>query len=870
MSRYNDNPWNELNPYNEGQLIYGRNQITTKIVDAIYSNLQTVLYGKTGIGKTSLLQAGCFPELRKLHFFPIVIRLGIIEGSSDYTDTVVDMIRKAADERIPGKKPSLQTKTVGNGLFTDNRLCQFLYSTQFVDDEDTPYIPVLIFDQFEEFLNNKKIFTAAVEFVKELYVLLDNTISIPTGYLEYSNYRLVFAIREDYLYCLEDIIDHYNLDELRYNRYRITALTDKQAQSVIEKTFRNSIDDISSDDLERIANIIIPTAKGQSDYADIRTPILSLLGSLIYKQLVAGNDLDSIDTRSTNNELYLYYDEIMSVPHIPLEVRWFLEQKLITVDGRRDSMDYQSALLTNQIDETQIDYLVKEKKILRIVEVGSGERRLEFSHDTICKALNPIIKMRDGFYNNGNELYFSSFDVEEKQPEMVKYLSFAAELGHLEAKQKLENLYEEKAKGTLEDQEFKSSNSKRNRLITLLNGDEWAVKRPQPKRKNNNKFDVYISYNVKDVEIAEQLYRKLTSIGNKVWMYRSNLQTGDLFQEVITNAIRASSVFILLASENSYNSQWIVRELHYALENDKRIIPVILDKTKMPPSFRFYLNRYNQLDLSNPAYRELALEQLQKWVGIGFDTDENTGVDSMHVTLEDYQIEMIYVEGGLFTMGATLQQGGENPDERIVHDVRLDSYYIAKVPVTQELWEKVMGKKSNGSFFKKFFINKEDSYRNTNRPVENVSWKDCITFIKCLNALTGREFRLPTEAEWEYAAKGGAKGRYNGYKFSGGNNLNNVAWISENSGGRTHEVAKKQPNELGIYDMSGNVWEWCSDWYAPYPNEKVTNPHGPEDGDKKVCRGGSWNDKGKNCRISRREARDPNTRNAYIGFRLVL
>ena len=136
--------------------------------------------------------------------------------------------------------------------------------------------------------------------------------------------------------------------------------------------------------------------------------------------------------------------------------------------------------------------------------------------------------------------------------------------------------------------------------------------------------------------------------------------------------------------------------------------------------------------------------------------------------------------------------------------------------------------------------------------------------------MTGKEFRLPTEAEWEYAARGGIKGRYNGYKYSGSNNLNAVAWYDDNSGRAIHEVAQKQPNEIGLYDMSGNIWEWCSDWYAPYSNTESMNPQGPEDGAKKVCRGGCWNDNADACRITRRESRTPQTKNAYIGFRLAL
>lgn len=863
MSNYKENPWNELNPYSEGQHIYGRNQIIAKLTDAIYTNLQTVLYGKSGIGKTSLLQAGCFPELRKLHLFPIVIRPGIMEGSSDYVATIIDIIGKAAKGRISGIKPSFRTKAVGDGKFTENRLCQYLYSTQFVDDTNTPYIPVLIFDQFEEFLNNKKIFSRAVDFVKELYVLLDNTISIPPGFLDYSNYRLVFAIREDYLYCLEDIIDRYNLDELRYNRYRITALTDKQAQSVIEKTFRSSITDISMADLQSITNVIIPISKGQSEIADIRTPMLSLLGSLVFKQIIAGQGIGSINPSSTNNELYLYYDEIMSEPNIPLEVRWFLEQKLITVDGRRDSMDYQSALLTNQINEEQIEYLVKEKKILRIVEVGSGERRLEFSHDTICKALNPIIIMRDGFYKIGNELYFSSFDVEEKQPIMVKYLSFAAELGHLEAKQKLASLYEEKAKGTLEDQKFKSANSKRNRLITLLNGDEWAVKRPQPRKDNNNKYDVFLCYSRKDYvdehnnvipgNEVSKIKEALTKAKITYWFDEEAIFTGDVFVKIIGNAIKSSKIVLFVASVNSYSSLWNRKELEYAEQMNKTIFFVKIDDVLMPERWLLLFSDKGMIDFRYEAEKKKLFLELQKITS----PDTRISVGSEILMINDYHINMIRVEGGSFTMGATLQQGGDNPDERIVHHVRLDSYFISQVPVTQELWEKVMGNnpsRNKGNVF----------------PVENVSWNDCMLFIKRLNNMTGKEYRLPTEAEWEYAAKGGAKGRYNGYKYSGGNNLHGVSWNKENSDGHTHEVAQKTPNELGIYDMSGNVWEWCYDWYAPYSEKLVINPQGPDDGEKKVCRGGSWISKGRDCRISIRESEYPDERSADIGFRLAL
>jgi len=173
---------------------------------------------------------------------------------------------------------------------------------------------------------------------------------------------------------------------------------------------------------------------------------------------------------------------------------------------------------------------------------------------------------------------------------------------------------------------------------------------------------------------------------------------------------------------------------------------------------------------------------------------------------------MVRVDGGTFTMGATSEQGSNAAgDEKPAHQVNLSSFSIGKYEVSQEEWEAVMG--SNPSYFK-----------GAKRPVEKVSWNDCQAFIRKLNELTGRSFRLPTEAEWEYAARGGNKSI--GDKYAGGDNLGSVAWYEDNSGGTTHNVGTKSPNELGLYDMSGNVWEWCQDWYDSYSSSAQTNPKG--------------------------------------------
>lgn len=225
-------------------------------------------------------------------------------------------------------------------------------------------------------------------------------------------------------------------------------------------------------------------------------------------------------------------------------------------------------------------------------------------------------------------------------------------------------------------------------------------------------------------------------------------------------------------------------------------------------------------------------------------------------TVDGVSFTMVAVQGGTFTMGATSEQGSDAySNEKPVHEVTLSSYYIGQTEVTQELWEAVMG--SNLSHFK-----------GVKHPVENVSWDDCQEFIRKLNQKTGKSFRLPTEAEWEYAACGG--NRSQGYKYSGSNNIGDVAWNYDNSGEYTHTVATKQPNELGIYDMSGNVREWCSDRYGDYSSASQTNPQGPSSGSARVSRGGGWDDGAGSCRVSGRTGFLADIPSYDLGLRLAL
>ena len=242
------------------------------------------------------------------------------------------------------------------------------------------------------------------------------------------------------------------------------------------------------------------------------------------------------------------------------------------------------------------------------------------------------------------------------------------------------------------------------------------------------------------------------------------------------------------------------------------------------------------------------------------------GLDrSKIITIDDICFNMIYVESGKFFMGATDEQGEDAYfNERPVHQVKITKpFYICETPITQDIWTVIQG--SNPSY-----------HEGANLPVECVSWIDIQSFLKNLNNIVGLKFRLPTESEWEYAARGGKKSK--SYKYSGSNIIDEVAWYEGNSNGTTHPVKQKRPNEIGLYDMSGNVYEWCNDWYGEFNNGWYgnydngmanINPQGPREGTLRVCRGGGWDFGARICRVSFRDSGRPDRYNPYLGFRIV-
>jgi len=277
-----------------------------------------------------------------------------------------------------------------------------------------------------------------------------------------------------------------------------------------------------------------------------------------------------------------------------------------------------------------------------------------------------------------------------------------------------------------------------------------------------------------------------------------------------------------------------------------------LKKGKELAEFRPYIARYDSLALYSKeitAERDSVRAKLIDISELYAQAASGKPLAAADRRRRDINIDMVPIKGGAFRMGCTAEQGKDcDEDEEPAHSVTVADFYIGKYPVTQAQWKSVMG--SNPSH-----------YRGDNLPVETVSWRDVQEFIKRLNAMTGKRYRLPTESEWEYAARGGADGR--GYKYAGSSRIEEVAWYGNSSG--THAVGAKQPNESGTYDMSGNVCEWVNDRYNRYGKSEDAGQTG---GDR-VLRGGSWTNMARSCRVSNREAYPPGARGNYIGFRLV-
>jgi formylglycine-generating enzyme required for sulfatase activity len=408
----------------------------------------------------------------------------------------------------------------------------------------------------------------------------------------------------------------------------------------------------------------------------------------------------------------------------------------------------------------------------------------------------------------------------------------------------------------------------------------------------NNGVRVFISYAKEDVEHAKRLYRDLKKAGFSPWLDAEELLPGQNWRNEIVQAVRESRYFVALLSERGLSRNGFVhRELKKALEVMEEypeggifLIPARLDDCQ-PQDEKLrglhWADLFPDYDAGFGKIRRALEFQRRRDEAEGRRSDEELRVEVLD-PVEDSKkepknappepppkftnslgMEFVWIPPGTFLMGSPEDEPERNDDEK-QHEVTLtQGFYLQTTPVTQGQYEAVMGK--NPSQFKKV---------GSEGPVEKVSWNDTQDFIRKLSENDPSVwYRLPTEAEWEYACRAGTKTAfYSGpiTKPTGFDpNLDKVGWFGKNSGGTTHPVGKKEPNAWGLYDMHGNVWEWCQDWFGDYPDVPVTDPTGPESGAYRVYRGGAWISLARHCRAASRNGNTPFNRDDSLGFRLL-
>ena len=302
-----------------------------------------------------------------------------------------------------------------------------------------------------------------------------------------------------------------------------------------------------------------------------------------------------------------------------------------------------------------------------------------------------------------------------------------------------------------------------------------------------------------------------------------------------------------------------------------RFIDVVTNEVLAATEASAYVERVEDLtrladEIVNGMVESARMKNSNSSSGVSSQSSNPTGRDFVENSL-GLNMKMVWVEGGSFQMGGTSEQGSDVFDnEYPIRRVNLNGFFIGESVVTQEQWEKVMGTSIYQQASKAGY---SVTSVGPDYPMYYVSWDEAQAFCRELSRITGRTYCLPTEAQWEYAARGGKNNE--GTKYSGSWSLDAVGWYDDNSGSAPQRVKYKRPNSLGIYDMSGNVWEWCSDWYSnTYNVNDVNNPTGPSSGSNRVLRGGGWFDYARKCRVSYRGSNSPGSRTDAIGFRVVL
>lgn len=372
-------------------------------------------------------------------------------------------------------------------------------------------------------------------------------------------------------------------------------------------------------------------------------------------------------------------------------------------------------------------------------------------------------------------------------------------------------------------------------------------------------YDVFLSYARKDSEIASMIFSVLSEAGLRPYMDKG-MKGGKDFLLEMAEKIEESTAFMFLASKNSYEANYAPDEVAYAKTHKERgrLYCYIIDNSNLPKMFEIAFAAINQRRMSEIPIGHSLVEDVKHIIDPSPKPKPLQKIkdDVITFAIGSQKLEMIRVEGGMMRVGATEEQVlYAESEEYPPHLINLNTFYISRYPITQAIWKFVMA-------YNKSHYNSAKVRNSEQHPAENLTHDDAKEFVRRISVLKNISFSLPTEDEWEYAARGGQKSLH--YLYAGSNDIDEVAWYRDNADGSTHPVGEKKPNELGLYDMSGNVWEWTETPAYSYDVNVI-----PE-GDCFSRRGGSWAHKEKNCRVSKRYFSDHKKKTSGLGLRVVI
>lgn len=885
------NPWKglEFYTYDDSSHFFGREDETKKLADTVAQNSLTILYGPSGVGKSSLINAGLRPFIEKKNYFFVYIR------SIDYsvsTDGIISQIIEKIKEEALAQNVDITPIVKSNNETLKSSLWFFLKAQEFWSESNQLLVPLVVIDQFEEIFTKSDSDISIQEFLQEI----DNLTSVlPPLYirtiLEDENIdldnslgiRFVFSLREDFVPRLDDYVYELDIDELKKSRFSISLMTKEQATSVIEKPNREIIGDGVTD-----AVLSILTAK--TSILNRRKQIEPFLLSLFMYRLyikTKERSQEKITTDVVNafgpNIVADYYKE--SMDKISTKALFYLEDTLLTSNGYRDSVSLDKLLNSKRITEKEISSLLKTRIIKK--DCINDVERIEFTHDVLAVVAKTNRDRRRNSKRLRKALGFIGLSLSILLCIVSCWkLSFILSSISIITILPIASLSLYSLKG--------GKNSFRDirniAILNLLAGALIVI----TQLSCNNSIILLVIYELLGALAAFELYKHFFGKDSLILNVLKCLVFWVLLYNILANVSLGYNQFSGLQfarDVNFSNSEFYIKDSsgYLGLRNRFDILA--------EPRYDDYLRRNNTdfifshdslygvinkdyETIMEPLYDSIHIENGMMFPYLsGREMFDNGMSAKWESSIRPTQKEiirgiinnMVFIEGGSFVMGRSKYDEAfeEHPvnSENLVHTVKLSDYYMDRFELTMEEWISIMNFNpcDNGC---------ETKTISDNCPVHNITFEDCLHFVSKINRLSDIKFSLPTEARWEYAARGGNKSK--GFKYAGANNPTDCGWLVKNSDYSIHPVGELIPNELGLYDMTGNIAEWCLDYMSDSFYRESNNSEDPictkpTKGNKRIFRGSAYDSRNtNNYRTTSRQYTDAGQiKYTRIGIRLV-